>query len=301
MIKVSFIPKTDTEEYLNNDFNLEIFKDLTENEDWQGTFEPLEFLNLLYEQFEIINANKAKPLSVKTHLLKLDLEKHQLYYFLYFLKLLIYTEAGMHLWGQPKDKPLSICHDFIEKEFDKLEKELYPEVESENEKPVNRYDFEKVKKHIETLPDAKAKIKYLIEIKTGYKQEIGYEWNYPNFGQKCELEIKKLNEILQLEAHTATSKTKPVFQLSKKMGSKIELIRVLNALYEIHLLEKTDGQRPSKQEFIGTMGEYLGVDLSNYHSNLSQALQNQPLETNLKVFEDMKAVTTRAHYNTKNR
>ena len=31
--------------------------------------------------------------------LKLDLEKHQLYYFLYFLKRLIYSKAGMQTWG----------------------------------------------------------------------------------------------------------------------------------------------------------------------------------------------------------
>ena len=77
------------------------------------------------------------------------------------------------------------------------------------------------------------------------------------------------------------------------------MIRVLNALYELRFFNKTDGQIPTKQEFIETMGEYLGVDLSKYHSNLSQAMQNQPLEVNLKVFEEMKKVTQSAHYQTK--
>ena len=95
MIKVNFTPQTDIETYLNNDFNIEIFNNLNENEDWQGTFEPLEFLNLLYEQFEIVNANKAKPISVKKHLLNLDLKQHQLYYLLSFLKHLIYSKAGL--------------------------------------------------------------------------------------------------------------------------------------------------------------------------------------------------------------
>ena len=43
MIKVNFTPKTDIQEYLNNDFNIGIFEELTESENWQGAFEPLEF------------------------------------------------------------------------------------------------------------------------------------------------------------------------------------------------------------------------------------------------------------------
>ena len=105
--------------------------------------------------------------------------------------------------------------------------------------------------------------------------------------------------ISKIENLTTTQKAKPVFKLTEKNGAKIDLIRVLNALYELRLFNKTDGQIPTKQEFIETMGEYLGVDLSKYHSNLSQALQNQPLEVNLKVFEEMKEATQKAHYQTK--
>jgi hypothetical protein len=300
MIKVNFTPKTDIEEYLNNDFNLEIFEDLTENEDWQGTFEPLEFLNLLYEQFEIMNANKEKPLSVVKHLFGLKLEQTKLYYLLYYLKRHIYKHSGSEY--DPKDKQLSICRGFIEKEYDKLEAELYPKTEPEPQpEKENKYDFQKVKQHIETLTTVKDKILYLTEIKTDFLQnKSGWDLDIGTpFDRKCELEIKKLNEVLRLETTTTTPKSKPVFKLSDKKGAKTDLIRVLNALYELRLFNKTDGQIPTKQEFIETMGEYLGVDLSKYHSNLSQALQNQPLEVNLKVFEDMKEATQKAHYQTK--
>lgn len=300
MIKVNFTPKTDIEEYLNNDFNLEIFEDLTENEEWQGTFEPLEFLNLLYEQFEIVNANKEKPLSVVKHLFGLKLEQTKLYYLLYYLKRHIYKHSGSEY--EPKDKQLSICRGFIEKEYDKLEAELYPKTEPEPQpEKENKYDFQKVKQHIETLATVKDKILYLTEIKTDFLQnKSGWDLDIGTpFDRKCELEIKKLNEVLKLEAHTTTPKAKPVFKLSEKKGAKTDLIRVLNALYELRLFNKTDGQIPTKQEFIETMGEYLGVDLSKYHSNLSQALQNQPLEVNLKVFEEMKEATQKAHYQTK--
>lgn len=300
MIKVNFTPKTDIEEYLNNDFNLEIFEDLTENEDWQGTFEPLEFLNLLYEQFEIVNANKEKPLSVVKHLFGLKLEQIKLYYLLSYLIRHIYQHSGSEY--EPEDEQLSICRGFIEKEYDKLEAELYPETEPEPQpEKENKYDFQKVKQHIETLATVKDKILYLTEIKTDFLQNksgLDLDIGTP-FDRKCELEIKKLNEVLKLEAHTTTPKAKPVFKLSEKKGAKTDFIRVLNALYELRLFNKTDGQIPTKQEFIETMGEYLGVDLSKYHSNLSQALQNQPLEVNLKVFEEMKEATQKAHYQTK--
>lgn len=105
--------------------------------------------------------------------------------------------------------------------------------------------------------------------------------------------------ISKIERLTTTQKEKPVFKLSDKKGAKIDLIRILNALYELRLIKKTDGQIPTKQEFIEKMGEYLGDDLSKYHSNLSQALQNQPLEVNLKVFDEMKEVTQKAHFQTK--
>jgi hypothetical protein len=300
MTKVNFTPKTDIEEYLNNDFNLEIFTDLTENKDWQGTFEPLEFLNLLYEQFEIVNANKEKPLTVVKHLFGLKMEQIKLYYLLYYLKRHIYKHLGSEY--EPKDKQLSICGGFIEKEYDKMEAALYPKAEPQPEKE-NKYDFQKVKQHIETLTTVKDKILYLTEIKTDFLQsKSGWDLDIGTpFDRKCELEINKLNEVLKLEAHTTTPKAKPVFKLSDKKGAKTDLIRVLNALYELRLFNKTDGQIPTKQEFIETMGEYLGVDLSKYHSNLSQALQKQPLEVNLKIFEDMKQATQNAHYQTKDK
>lgn len=116
----------------------------------------------------------------------------------------------------------------------------------------------------------------------------------------AEIKIHYIKSLIsQIENLSTTPKIKPVFKLSEKKGAKTDLIRVLNALYELRMFNKTDGQMPTKKEFIETMGEYLGVDLSKYHANLSQALQNQPLEVNIKVFEDMKKATQKAHYQTK--
>lgn len=302
MIEVNFIPKSDIEEYLNNDFNLEIFEELTESEDWRGIFKPLEFLNLLYEQFEIVKANKEKPLSVVKHIHGLGLEPMKLYYLLYYLKWHIYKYSGSK--KELKDKQLGICKGFIEKECEKLEAELFPKTDPEPQpEKEDKYDFQKVKDHIDTLKTVKDKILYLTEKKTEFLQnDSGWVlFTGKSFGEKCDLEIKKLKEILRIEAISNKPKEKPFFKLSDKKGAKIDIIRVLNALYELRLIDKTDGQLPTKKEFIETMGNYLDVDLSKYHSNLSQALQNQPLEVNLKVFNEMLEVTKKAHYQTKNK
>lgn len=273
MIKVNFTPKTDIEEYLNNDFNLEIFKDLTENEDWQGTFEPLDFLNLLYEQFEIVNANKEKPLSVVKHLFGLKLEQTKLYYLLDYLDEHIYKHSGSEY--EPKDKQLSICRGFIEKEFDKLEAELYPKTEPEPQpEKENKYDFQKVKQHIETLTTVKDKILYLTEIKTDFLQnESSGEPRLISdkpFDLMCELEIKMLHEVLKLEAHTTTPKAKP--RLGEYSNSQLVLIFYYFFKYSgIEPRVNTDIAPIAKFLHLITGKEFSNTQSSDFYKKLSKA------------------------------
>ncbi len=271
MIKVNFTPKTDIEEYLNNDFNLEIFEDLTENEDWQGTFEPLDFLNLLYEQFEIVNANKEKPLSVVKHLFGLKLEQTKLYYLLYYLKRHIYKHSGSEY--EPKDKQLSICRGFIEKEYDKLEAELFPKTEPEPQpEKENKYDFQKVKQHIETLTTVKDKILYLTDIKTDFLQNKS-SWDFDlgtPFDRKCELEIKKLNEVLKLEAHTTAPKAKP--RLGEYSNSQLVLIFYYFFKYSgIEPRVNTDIAPIAKFLHLITGKEFSNTQNSDFYKKLSKA------------------------------
>lgn len=291
-------PQTDIEAYLHNDFNIEIYEDLTEGEVWKQTFEPLEFLNLLYEQFEMVTANKEKPLTVTKHLLKLDLKRLQFYYLLHFLKTLIY-QSNRKGEFDVKDKQLNICLDFIEKEYDKLEKELFPKDKNEPPKVISKWSFSEVKKHLESLPSIKEKIKYLIEVKTDYAQNKGsqIEWLDTTFDKQCELEIKKLKAIAELEPAPVPIAAKPQFKLSKRTGAKTDLIRVLNALYELKFFVNYKEQEPlRKKDFMMQIGQFFGTGLSNYDAALSQARREQPLETNLKIFEDMKSITQNEHY-----
>ena len=278
MIKVNFTPKTDIEEYLSNDFNFEIFEDLTENGDWQGTFVPLEFLNLLYEQFEIVNANKEKPLSVVKHLLGLKLEQTKayarlrLYYLLYFLIGLIYKHSDSEY--EPKDKQLNICRGFIEKEYNKLKAELYPKTEPE---PQPEYDFQKVKQHIETLATVKDKIKYLIEIKTDYKQNTNdndlFVWAYKDgktFDAKCDMEIDKLQRLFKLETATTTPKAKP--RLGEYSNSQLVLIFYYFFKYSgIEPRVNTDIAPIAKFLHLVTGKEFSNTQSSDFYKKLSKA------------------------------
>jgi len=157
-------------------------------------------------------------------------------------------------------------------------------------------EYDEVKRHIDTLKTAKEKIMYLQEAKTEYLQNqttINIPSFVPSFDKKCDIEINGIREAIQLEeqlkgqpeAHTTTIPN-PSFKLSET-GSKIDLIRVLVALHELELFEKVNGKELTKKEFMKTMGDYLGVDLSNFHSNLSQALQTQPKDVNLKIFKEL--------------
>lgn len=283
----------------------------------KGFFEPLEFMNLLWEQYNFVNTNIQKPHTTITTLKALPLtvdQKHVLFGFI------LKWFGGYPVTNM--DKQYDTTLRLIEKEFLSYKKQT-PEkkfcqkdwVQYSRLRQIEgftndnlrgngqntAYDFVKVKEHLKTLTNIKEKIKFLAEIKTEYLQnKTGFEWDLGTpFDEQCELELRKLDKIFKLETVTVNPIAKPIFKLSEKKGAKTDLIRILNALYELRLIDKMDGQTPTKQEFIQTMGDYLGIDLSKYHSSLSQALQNQPLEVNLKVFEDMKEAIKNAHFQTK--
>jgi len=296
MKATSFKPKADVNEYLNCDLNLHIYDWLTEHKDYKGLFEPLEFYNLFYEQIEIVYSNVDKPLAVIEHFRTLKLNEMQYYFLLYFA-----SQELCNTGSLTTDKQIEICYQFFENEREKKAEELFPEFEP---KPKyfsfkSNFDFEATKQHLESIEGVKEKLIYLNKMRIEYLQagEIHPVWVVP-FDRKCDLEIENLEAAAKLE-RTAKS-TKPMFKLSKKTGAKIDLIRILNALHGLNLIDLDNGQRPNKQEFMNAFGQLLGVNLSKYHSNLSQALQNQNLEVNLKVFEDMKNITQSEHFTNEN-
>ena len=80
----------------------------------------------------------------------------------------------------------------------------------------------------------------------------------------------------------------PIY-LSTAKGQKIDLIRVLNVMYEQGRFTGKDGSKLTKKEFFIEAGRTFHVDLSNYDNDLSRSMSDSTkLEKHLKPFEDMK-------------
>lgn len=82
--------------------------------------------------------------------------------------------------------------------------------------------------------------------------------------------------------------TSPVF-LSTAKGQKIDLIRIVNVMYEQGRFKGKEGEKLTKKEVFKTIGKALNIDLSDYDKDLSRAMSDSTkLEKHIRVFEDMK-------------
>ena len=83
--------------------------------------------------------------------------------------------------------------------------------------------------------------------------------------------------------------TESSIYLNKTKGQKIDLIRVLNAMFEMGCFKGKDGAKLTKKDFFTEMGCILHIDLSDYDKDLSRSMSDSTkLDKHLKVFEDMK-------------
>lgn len=302
----SFKPQKNIEAYLYNELNIEIYNDLTEPTGRKGLFEPLAFLNLLYAELEFFHNNADRYLTIKNHFGKLSLKGEKRYYFLWALKELIEKVFPTDLYNT--GVIYQSC-EYVEGLYIQIKNELYP-AEETPEVP-NKYDLKQVKQHLETLQDNKAKIKYLTEIKTEYQQNRSnweVEFGVPRFDEQCSFEIKKLKEFLALDS-TSTKKVIPVIQPKAKVPfalsksfSKIDYIRIINALSELRCLQKEDETYPTKQDVMKAFGDLVGIDLSNYTNDLNKAFNtNVTIEQNVEIFEKLKSKTQELYQNRQNK
>ena len=80
----------------------------------------------------------------------------------------------------------------------------------------------------------------------------------------------------------------PIY-LNTAKGQKIDLIRVLNVMFEQGRFKGKDGTKLTKKDFFTEMGHTLHVDLSEYDKDLSRSMSDSTkLEKHTKPFEDMK-------------
>ncbi len=309
MNKGNFKPFTHVDQYMNKEFNIEIYRELTEDPNWQGIFEPLKFLNLLYEQFEIVKANKNNPTSVVKHLSGLGLDEKKYYFLLNNLSNLINkTTENISDFGNsafirsktPEEEQLDICNTFISTELAKVKAKFNPKIENKEEpeeEEENKYDFEKVKQHLETIPEVTGKIKYLIGIKTDFLQQkclFDSEYETP-FDKKCDLEIDKLESFLKLDDDT---KPNSKSQLGEYTNS--QLVLIFYYFFKFHGLEprKTIDIAPIAKFIHLIVGkDFKSVTSSDYYNKLKQ-VPNFNSDTQLiKDLEKIKFVFQKVQLN----
>lgn len=116
-----------------------------------------------------------------------------------------------------------------------------------------------------------------------------------NFGEiKIDKQLNMdLHQAAQNQSDTqdnvgATSRVSPV-HLSTVRGKRIDFIRVINTLYELGFFTDDKGGEISKKNVMKTLGNAVGIDLSNYDNDLSSSLSDATnLEKHLAIFESMK-------------
>ncbi len=290
------------ESYLTDDFNVEIYDELIEGNE-QGLFEPLEFFRLLYAQHEFVKANKAKPLTVIKHLTGLKLTDDQKWFLLDRLSSLFRKENHIIYPSNETgyialDKQLEVCCDRINKEISKLEESLF-EQEPETDSLKEKFDFNRVKQHIESLPDLKAKIKYLTEISTEYQQQDDFfDLARVPFDDKCKLEMLKL---LRLENFEKTLKPKTDSQARLKADAQsrdevsprnreFTMARQTLAMYFLLQYAKAECPNTDKADFIAFL---TGKSRERIRQTLSHLYQTKE-ENYTKWEKDMKYV--RKHF-----
>lgn len=283
------------ERYLTNNFNLEIYEDLTEGDN-AGLFEPVEFFRLLYAEYGFLEVLAAKPVTAVENLKKLEYTNDQKWVLLYYLCGLIENVNG--LGDKAKDKRLDICRCLIVKERDRIAEELDSEEETEPH-PVkeNKFDFEgKVKPHLETLPDIDVQIKYLDEAATEYEQSkkplFDGEWGEPTFAEKCRLEIQKLEREKKRQKASGSS---PVGSKDKKEKRDKGGTQYQNLLAIHYLLwyAKANCHNTKKAKFAsfltGYSEESLRQQWSNIHRKADESGQiwEKAMETVRGYFEEL--------------
>jgi hypothetical protein len=104
---------------------------------------------------------------------------------------------------------------------------------------------------------------------------------------KCKKEILKFIAPLNNAIGHKNEYSSPI-SLSTERGKKIDLIRVVNSLYELGFFVSASGGKAKKKDTFNAIGKALNIDLNNYDKDLSRSLSDSTaLDKHLHVFEEM--------------
>ena len=106
------------------------------------------------------------------------------------------------------------------------------------------------------------------------------------------VERQEINYGKQQKNVEAPESGSPI-HLRDEKGVKIDIIRVLNVLYELGKFMGPDGSRLTKKDYFTAVGKALNIDLSNYDKDLSRSLTDSTaLDKHLRIFDEMRQKMT---------
>lgn len=276
----------DFKQFVTCDAIYEYYELLTTG-DLKDLFDVEKIFITYQELYTVVLSHRENPLialeAVKVRLAQYDEEECFLIYRILAAKL----DNDLHgIFIFANDK-LKLCLSLIKKEA-----EVYnpcPTEEAE-ERPV--FDWRATKIHLNSLPDDHEKLAHLIDIIALYQQEvIANDLPSSGFDIKCKSEMERIKQQMELKKMQNTYGGNLL--LSSTKGVRIDFIRVLNAMYEMRFFQDTNGQIPSKESVMTSIGGTLGVNLAKYDVDLSQAFINGTAESNVAIFQRMSKITTK--------
>ncbi len=280
-------PATSTEigKYVTCELTYQWYEELMTSE-WREIWsEPIRFFELFHEMYALIIGLRENPIhafhTLKERLTALSSEEQCFIYTSLSQKL----ERDFNTLFVLGNEKLKLCHTLIEKEiYDRWPLE---EVEEDND---DRFKWANIKQELSLLNEPACQVSYLINISAEYRQQlICSGQTSTGISEMCEIEIDRIKRQQELEAMKAPYSGN--IYLSQEKGKKINFIRVLNSLYELRYFNNDKGQIPSKETVMVTIGKALGVDLSSYDSDLSQAFNSGNCDRNTAIFKQMTEIT----------
>ena len=80
----------------------------------------------------------------------------------------------------------------------------------------------------------------------------------------------------------------PKIFLSKERGRRLDMIRVINSIFELGFFVDENGRKSNKKDVFTVFGHAMNIDFSNYNHDLSSSLSDSTsMNKHLKIFEDM--------------
>ncbi len=241
MKKGSFVPKSSIEEFIKMDpdyFDL-IYKYYKSNR-LLSTLDELDYFNHFYEMLEIIDLNMNDYFKLNDFLLSFkysDDKVKNIGINLFFLRALLSTSFVKNyvaFTNEYFENGVPIFYFFFKKSLDEIYDNFFNKKRPVKPNPdMCFFIFADVKKELKYFNTNIEKLKYLHEVKTDFLQQ-----NLPkkalivnpffdiDFDEKCDLEIKKLEKLIELENYKSPVK-EDINKEKKKPGRKTTEIKPL--------------------------------------------------------------------------